>query len=88
MANSIPCQFVARHATRSPERNRQVDLALAVMCRLQQPGERVPHRIIAEVTGLAHSGVAAIERRALVKLRQRLTYTIERHFGAECRQRA
>lgn len=61
-----------RSTAANPSRNRGVELALAVMCALQRPGERVSHRAIAEVTGLSHGGSHFIERRALRKLRTAL----------------
>lgn len=58
-------------ATSDPERNREIDLALAVMCALQRPGQRFSSRIIAQVTGLSHAGPEAIVQAALKKLRPR-----------------
>jgi hypothetical protein len=55
-------------------RNREIDLALAVMCTLVQPGERVPYDVIAEVTGMSHGGPWAIEKSALRKIRNRLRF--------------
>lgn len=56
----------------SAAQSRDVDLALAVMCAIQIPGERVPTKTIAEVTGMSHSAPFYIEKRALRKLRHRL----------------
>lgn len=57
-----------------PKRSRDIDLALAVMCALLQPGERVPYDVIAEVTGMSHGGPWAIEKSALRKIRNRLRF--------------
>lgn len=72
-----------RQHVRSVERNHEVDLMLAVMCCLLQPGQRVSRNVIAELTGLSHGGPFMIEKRALRKLRTRLRYTGERGFGKE-----
>ena len=53
-------------------RSLDVDLALAVMCCIQKPGEQVSSLTIGEVTGLSHSAAFQIEQRALKKLRRRL----------------
>jgi len=53
------------HTTSSKERDQEIDLALAVMCCLQRPGERVPYAVIAEITGLSHGGPFMIEQAAI-----------------------
>lgn len=57
------------HDTTDPERNLEVDVTLAVLCRLQRPGACVPGRVIGKLCGLSHAGIHAIEQRALRKLR-------------------
>lgn len=52
--------------------SREVDLALAVMCSIQKPGEAVSSNVISEVAGMSHSAAWQIEQRALKKLRRRL----------------
>ena len=59
------------NATSNPKRNFEIDLALAIMCALQRPGERFSSRTIARVTGLSHAGPEAIVSAALKKLRPR-----------------
>lgn len=54
-----------------------IDLALAVLCALIRPGERLTYRQISEVTGLSHGGPYMIEQAALRKLRNRV------RFGSE-----
>ena len=54
------------------ERQKEIDLGLAVMCALLQPGECVSHTTIAEVTGMSHGGAFMIEKRALRKLQFKL----------------
>ena len=68
---------------RSAERQREIDLTLAVMCCLLQPGQCVPRTVIAELTGMSHGGPFMIEQTALRKLRTRLRYTTERRWGRE-----
>lgn len=68
---------------RSAEADREVDLVLAVMCCLLQPGQCVKRTVIAELTGMSHGGPYAIEQGALKKLRNRLRYTTDRSFGKE-----
>lgn len=83
--SSIKAKYGRRHL-RSAERNHEIDLVLAVMCCLLQPGQRISRNVIAELTGLSHGGPFMIEQRALRKLRTRLRYhgtTGERGFGKE-----
>lgn len=68
---------------RTKEDNERIDLALAVMCAVQKPGEIVPRDIIADVTGMSHGGPWMIEQRALKKIRRKLRYTTERNVGLE-----
>ena len=63
-----------------PERNQEIDLALAVLCAIQKPGEVVSVRTIAEVTGMSHEGPRAIERRALKKFRRKLDPELVKRF--------
>ena len=62
------------------ERNKEIDLALAVMCAIRKPGETTTTRVIAEITGMSHEGPRVIEQRALKKLRKRLGNEIRTLF--------
>lgn len=66
-----------------PHRNFEIDLALAVVCCLIGPGQRLSSRTIGQITGMGHAGAYAIEQRALKKLRLRLKYTVNRQLGEE-----
>ena len=68
---------------RKGDRDREIDLALAIMCTLQRPGECIPHRIIAEIIGMAHSGPWSIEQTALRKVRNQLRYLGHRALRRE-----
>ena len=68
---------------RPPGRDREIDLVLAVMCCLLQPGQCIPRNVIAEMTGMSHGGPFMIEQSALKKLRTRLFYTTRRELGKE-----
>lgn len=61
------------HNISDPARNAEIDLALAIMCALQRPGETFTNRTIGEVTGMSHGGASHIEKAALRKLRRRLS---------------
>jgi hypothetical protein len=50
----------------------ELDLTLAVMCALLNPGECVPHHVIAEITGMSRFYSRFIEQRALEKIRRML----------------
>jgi hypothetical protein len=68
---------------RDPKRNEEIDLALAVMCAIQKPGECLTHRTIAAVTGMGHAGPYMIEQRALRKLRSTFKFGREKQIGVE-----
>lgn len=68
---------------RDPKRNEEIDLALAVMCAIQKPGECLTHRAIAAVTGMGHAGSYMIEQRALRKIRTKLRFGADREVGQE-----
>ncbi len=72
-----------RHATRDAAREHEIDLALAVMCALQEPGQVVSSRAIADVTGMSHGGPWSIEKVALKKLRNRLKFGYGVQLGKE-----
>lgn len=55
---------------RNPVRALEIDLGLAVMCALSQPGRCYDSGQIAAVTGLSQAGVTYITRSALKKLRR------------------
>lgn len=57
------------HNCHNPERNLEIDVTLAMLCRVRRPGVEIPGRIIGEICGMSHAGVHAIEQRALRKLR-------------------
>lgn len=60
--------------SRCKKRQNEIDLALAVMCVLQEPGVPVPRNVIAEVTGMSHQGPTHIEKTALKKIRNTLRF--------------
>jgi len=66
----------------SKDRNHHIDLALAVMCALQAPGQCVAQEVINEITGLSHGGTHAIIQRALMKLRRRLPRKVVQELRA------
>ena len=54
------------------ERDRQIDLGLAVLCACQSPGQVFTHAAIAAATGWSHAGSHAVEGRALKTIRKKL----------------
>lgn len=70
MNNSVQSTF--RTTGKRAAHSQDVELALAVMCALQKPGEQLSVRTIAEVTGLSHNAPHLIEKRALRKLQTAL----------------
>lgn len=62
---------------RTAKSEEDVDLALAVMCAMQSPGECFSYQVIAAVTGMSHGGPCYIEREALKKLRKRVRHLMQ-----------
>jgi hypothetical protein len=58
------------HNTADPDRNLEIDVTLALLCRIRRKGVEIPGRVIGELCGLSHAGICAIQQRALRKLRQ------------------
>lgn len=82
MSTNVKTRLGGRQATRDPNREFEIDLALAVMCALQLPGQCLKHRDIAEVTGLSHGGPFAIEQAALKKIRKRMYSSANKECAA------
>jgi DNA-directed RNA polymerase sigma subunit (sigma70/sigma32) len=56
------------------EKTRQIDMSLAVIDIVREPGVPITSRVIAEICGCSHTAIQDIERRALQKLRQKLSH--------------
>jgi len=53
-----------------PAKNINIDIGLAVLCVLQQPGDTLTHQDIADVCECNLNSIHQIEQRALKKLRE------------------
>lgn len=73
-ASTQPAGRFARYGIsqiqRNPVRALEIDLGLAVMCAVREPGACYDSGQIAAVTGLSQAGVSYITRNALKKLRR------------------
>lgn len=67
---------------RSRELPLNVDLGLAVLCAVRDPGETFTFDQIAEACGCTNGNILLIQQRALRKLRNRLNH-INRIYGEE-----
>ncbi|MCB1733672.1 MAG: hypothetical protein H6981_01380 [Gammaproteobacteria bacterium] len=58
-----------RNPTTSPEKHRDIDLGLSVLCAVARPGQTLSCRDIADVCGCSHQAIYYMEKHAREKIR-------------------